>query len=132
MTLAGIAVSVLTMLFLDPLLHFFGASPAILPYAKEYVRITAIGFPMLIISTAGGHIMRADGSPQMTMISSITGAVLNTILDAVFVFGFHWGMKGAALATVIGQSVSTAIVLIYCMNYKTVKLTKEHLIPNFR
>lgn len=132
MTLAGIAVSVLTMLFLDPLLHFFGASPAILPYAKEYVRITAIGFPMLIISTAGGHIMRADGSPQMTMISSITGAVLNTILDAVFVFGFHWGMKGAALATVIGQSVSTAIVLIYCMNYKTVKLTKEHLMPNFR
>ncbi|MBR1824739.1 MAG: MATE family efflux transporter [Ruminococcus sp.] len=132
MTLAGIAVSVLTLIFIDPLLHFFGSSPAILPYAKEYVSITAIGFPMLIISTAGGHIMRADGSPHMTMISSITGAVLNTVLDAIFVFGFHWGMRGAALATVIGQTVSTAIVLIYCTNYKTVPLGKEHLLPSLR
>ena len=130
MTIAGVIISVLTLLFLEPLLHLFGSSPAILPYAKDYVKITAIGFPLLIISSAGGHIMRADGSPQMTMISSITGAIINTVLDAIFVFGLHWGMKGAALATIIGQGVSTAIVLIYCMNFKTVPLRKEHIIPN--
>ena len=131
MTIVGVVISVITLIFLDPLLHVFGSSPAILPYAKEYVRIIALGFPLLIISTAGGHIMRADGSPHMTMISSITGAVLNTIFDALFVFGLGWGMKGAALATVLGQGVSAAMVLIYCTNYKTVPLRKEHIIPDF-
>ena len=130
LTVLGIIIGGVTLLFIEPLLRSFGSSDAIMPYAKDYVSITAIGFPFLIISTAGGHILRADGSPQMTMISSITGAVINTVLDAVFVFGFQWGMKGAAAATVIGQAVSTAIVIIYCMNYKTVPILKEHLIPS--
>ena len=132
MTIAGIVLSVLTLVFLEPLLHFFGSSPAVLPYAKEYVSITALGFPLLIISTAGGHIMRADGSPKMTMISSITGAVINTVLDALFVFEMGLGMKGAAVATIIGQGVSTAMVFIYCINYKTIPLLMENLIPDFK
>lgn len=130
LTIFGVVISVLTLIFMNPLLKAFGASEAIMPYAKDYVSVTAVGFPLLILSTAGGHILRADGSPHMTMISSITGAVVNTVLDAVFVFGLQWGMKGAAAATVIGQGVSTAIVIIYCLNYKTVPLGREHLAPS--
>jgi len=126
----GVIISVLTLIFMDPLLKAFGASEAIMPYAKDYVSVTAVGFPLLILSTAGGHILRADGSPHMTMIGSITGALINTVLDAVFVFGLQWGMKGAAAATVIGQGVSTLMVIIYCLNFKTVPLKKEHLIPS--
>ena len=130
LTLLGVIISVFTLLFMEPLLRGFGASDAVMSYAKDYVSITALGFPLLILSTAGGHLLRADGSPHMTMISSITGAVVNTVLDALFVFGFHWGMKGAATATVIGEGISTAIVIIYCLNFKTVPLRKEHLIPS--
>ena len=130
LTIIGVIISVLTFILMNPLLKGFGASDAVLPYAKQYVSVTALGFPLLVLSTAGGHILRADGSPQMTMISSIAGAITNTVLDALFVFGFHWGMRGAAAATVIGQGVSTAIVIIYCLNYKTVPLFKEHLIPD--
>ena len=130
LTIFGVIISVLTLIFMDPLLKAFGASEAIMPYAKDYVSVTAVGFPMLILSTAGGHILRADGSPHMTMIGSITGALINTVLDAVFVFGLQWGMKGAAAATVIGQGVSTLMVIIYCLNFKTVPLKKEHLIPS--
>ncbi len=130
LTIFGVIISVLTLIFMDPLLKAFGASEAIMPYAKDYVSVTAVGFPLLILSTAGGHILRADGSPHMTMIGSITGALINTVLDAVFVFGLQWGMKGAAAATVIGQGVSTLMVIIYCLNFKTVPLKKEHLIPS--
>ena len=86
-----------------------------------YTRITSIGFPFLIFATGGGHLIRADGSPGMTMVCNMAGAVINTILDAIFVFGFSMGMAGAALATIIGQVVSAAIAVIYICHYKTVK-----------
>ena len=127
----GVIISVLTLIFLTPLLKRFGATPAVLPYAKEYVRYTALGFPFLILTAGGGHIIRADGSPKVTMLCNITGAVINTGLDAVFVLGLNWGMKGAALATVIGQVVSAAIVVVYCFNFKTVYLFGKHLFPKF-
>ena len=100
--LSGAVVSVITLLFLTPLLNFFGADSDSLPYAQEYVRITAIGFPFLILTTGGGHIVRADGSPNMTMACNLTGAVINTVLDAIFVKFMGLGMTGAAAATVIG------------------------------
>lgn len=127
----GVIISVLTLTFLTPLLKRFGATPAVLPYAKEYVKYTALGFPFLILTAGGGHIIRADGSPKVTMLCNITGAVINTVLDAVFVLGLDWGMKGAALATVIGQVISAAIVVIYCFNFKTVYLFGRHLFPKF-
>ena len=127
----GVIISAATLVFLTPMLKRFGASPAVLPYAKEYVKYTAFGFPFLILTTGGGHLVRADGRPKMTMICNITGALINTVLDAVFVLGLGWGMKGAAIATVIGQLVSAFIVIIYCMNFKTVYLFGRHLIPSF-
>ena len=129
LVVSGVILSGVTMLYLTPLLKRFGATPAVLPYAKEYVRYTAFGFPFLILTAGGGHIIRADGSPKMTMICNITGAVINTILDAVFVLGLDWGMKGAAIATVIGQFVSAVIVVVYCFNFKTVYLFGRHLFP---
>lgn len=132
LVILGVIISAVTLIFLTPLLKCFGASPAILPYAKEYVRYTALGFPFLILGTGGGHIVRADGSPKVTMICNISGAVVNTILDAIFVLGLGWGMKGAAIATVIAQVVSALIVVIYCFNFKTVFLFGSHLIPSFK
>lgn len=128
---SGIAISAVTFAFLTPLLKLFGSPDNILPYAKDYVFVSAFGFPFLILTTGGGHIIRADGSPQMTMACNLTGAVINTILDALFVLVFDWGMKGAALATVIGQVVSAVIVILYIRKFKTVPLTKEHFKPHF-
>ena len=122
----GVVLTVFTELFLTPLLHFFGSPANVLEYAKTYTEITAIGFPFLILATGGGHLIRADGSPRFTMLSNMAGAVINTILDAVFVFGLHWGMAGAAFATIIGQIVSCAMVIFYLRRYKTVKLERKH------
>ncbi len=129
LAVCGIIISAVTLIFLTPLLRIFGSTPKVLPYAQDYVRITALGFPFLLLSTGGGHLIRADGSPQITMLLNITGAVINTILDAVFVLVFNWGMAGAAAATVIGQFVSAVIVIIYAFRFKTVKLEKKHFIP---
>ncbi|WP_080676364.1 MATE family efflux transporter [Ruminococcus flavefaciens] len=129
LAVSGIIMSVVTLTFLTPLLKRFGATDAVLPYAQEYVKYTAFGFPFLILTAGGGHIIRADGSPKMTMICNITGAVINTILDAVLVLGLGWGMKGAAIATVAGQFISAVIVIVYCFNFKTVYLFGRHLFP---
>lgn len=122
----GLALALVTQLFLTPMLKGFGAPDEVLPYAQTYVRITSIGFPFLIFTTGGGHLIRADGSPRMTMICNITGAVINTILDAVFVMGLDLGMAGAAYATIIGQIISAVLVICYIRHYKTVVLMKKH------
>ena len=131
LVVSGTFLMVVAELFLEPLLIFFGSPADVLPFAMPYVRITAIGFPFLLLSTGGGHLVRADGSPKITMISNITGAVINTVLDALFVIVFRWGMEGAALATIIGQMVAAGIVGVYITRYKTVKLTKKHFLPRF-
>ena len=124
---SGLVLFLVTQLFLTPLLVFFGAPADVMPYAKGYVRITSIGFPFLILTAGGCHLIRADGSPKMSMVCNLIGAGINTVLDAIFVLGFRWGMAGAALATIIGQIVSAAVVLYYLAHYKTVHLGKKQL-----
>lgn len=124
---SGLVLSIITLLFLKPLLLFFGSPKAVLPYAMEYTKITAFGFPFLVLSTGGGHLIRADGRPRITMLCNLVGAVLNTILDALFVFGLNLGMSGAALATIIGQIVSGALAIWYLMHGKTVTIRRENL-----
>jgi Na+-driven multidrug efflux pump len=123
---SGLALLIITELFLTSLLKAFGAPDDVLPYAEAYVRITAIGFPFLLLTIGGGHLIRADGNPKMTMICNLTGAIINTVLDAVFVLGLNWGMSGAALATIIGQIISAGLVIKYMTHYKTVKLELKH------
>ena len=118
-----------TELFLDPMLKCFGSPDNVLPLAKQYVSITAIGFPFLIITIGGGHLIRADGSPKMTMICNLSGAIINIVLDALFVLVLRWGMAGAALATIIGQIFSAFLALNYLRHYRTVTIEKKHLRP---
>ena len=126
--LCGLVLCIISEIFLKPMLLFFGSSKSVLPYAMTYTRITAIGFPMVILTAGGGHLIRADGSPNMSMMCNLIGAVINTVLDAIFVFGMNMGMAGAALATIIGQFVSAVVVIVYMFHYKTVKLQKNHLV----
>lgn len=127
--ICGTLLAVISEIFLRPLLLFFGSPAEVLPYAEEYVRVTAIGFPMLIFTSTGGHLIRADGRPRISMICSLIGAIINTFLDALFVFGFNWGMFGAAFATIIGQYASGLLSLWFLLHAQTVKLTAENFIP---
>ncbi len=130
--IGGILLALISELFLTPLLKCFGSPADVLPYAEVYVKITALGFPFLVLTIGGGHIIRADGSPNMTMVCSLSGAIINTVLDALFVFGFGWGMAGAAWATVIGQAISAAIVIVYVAHFKTLPILKKHFIPELK
>lgn len=123
----GVVLCVITQLFLDPMLRFFGSPDNVLEYAKIYTRIVSFGFPFLIVATGGGHLIRADGRPKITMLCNLTGAVINTILDALFVFVFQWGMAGAAIATVIGQVISGSLAIWHIAHCKSIKVTREHL-----
>ncbi len=124
----GLALCVITQIFLEPMLKFFGSPENVLGYAKTYTRIVAYGFPFLILTSGGGHLIRADGRPKAAMLCNLIGAVINTILDAVFVFGFQWGMAGAAYATIIGQIISGGLVIWFLSHCRTVTLKREHLI----
>ncbi|MEE1154717.1 MAG: MATE family efflux transporter [Acutalibacteraceae bacterium] len=126
LSVCGVILCVLTQIFLTPLLVSFGAPADVLPYAEEYVRITAFGFPFLLLTTGGSNIIRADSSPNIAMSCNIIGAVINTVLDAIFVMGMDMGMAGAALATVIGQAVSGLVVIAYMFQFRTVKLKLRH------
>lgn len=123
----GTVLWLITQLFLGPMLHFFGSPDDVYEYAKIYTRIVSYGFPMLILAAGGGHLLRADGRPGLTMVCNLVGAVINTVLDALFVFGLHWGMAGAALATIIGQMVSGGMTLYYLLHCRTITIEGCHL-----
>lgn len=122
MVLGGILLCIFTQIFLSPVLTAFGTPQDVMPYAAVYTRVTALGFPFLILSSGGSHIVRADGSPRFIMYCNLTGALINTVLDWLFVFRFSWGMAGAGFATIIGQAVAGLLVINYLRSYKTVRL----------
>ncbi|MBO4998348.1 MAG: MATE family efflux transporter [Lachnospira sp.] len=131
LVLSGTAIMLLVLLFLEPLIHIFGVTKEVLPYAIDYTSITAFGIPFLILTTGGNHIIRADRSPTYSMTCMLSGAVINTILDPLFIFGFHWGMKGAAAATIIGQIISGIMVVVYFARFRKMKLERKMLIPRW-
>lgn len=110
---AGVVMAVLGLLFLDPMLRVFGAKDTVLPFARDYTSIILLGAPFSVLSVALSNMVRADGSPQMSMYGIIIGAVLNTILDPIYIFVFGWGVKGAAVATITSQLISTVILGVY-------------------
>lgn len=127
MAVLGILYALLVELFLHPLLLAFGATPDVMPYAIEYTRITALGMPLLIVTNAMSNLARADGSPKYSMTCMLVGAVINTILDPIFIFVFHQGVAGAALATVIGQFFSFLLAVRYAFHFQHINLRREHL-----
>lgn len=94
---------VLASIFLKPLCRLFGATDNILPYVLNYGRIIVFGFPCAIVAIVINSAIRTDGSPKFAMFSMMIGAILNTILDPLFIFVFHWGVEGAALATIMSH-----------------------------
>lgn len=129
LAVCGILIGVVVLAFLEPLLHVFGVTPEILPFARDYTGITAFGIPFLILTTGGNHIIRADRSPSYSMVCMLTGAIINTILDPLFIFTFHWGIKGAAAATIIGQIISGILVIYYFAKKRNMALEVSMLRP---
>ena len=126
MVLFGVIYVVLIELFLHPLLTVFGATKDVMPYAESYTRITAVGMPLLILTNGISNLARADGSPKYSMTCMLVGAVINTILDPIFIFVLHQGVAGAALATVIGQVFSCLMALNYLRRFSHVELRRSH------
>ena len=130
LAILGVILCVAVQLFLRPMMLLFGATPDVIDYACTYTRITSIGFPFLIVTIGGSNLIRADGSPKFSMLCNLVGAIVNTILDPLFIFVFHMGMAGAALATITGQILSFAIVVLYLRGFKTLPLSLSDLKPN--
>lgn len=136
---SGITITLLTSIILlavffpfkTQILTLFGASENSIGLAIEYFNIILVFFPIFMLMNMMNAVIRADGSPASSMASMLTGAIVNIILDPVFIFGLRWGMKGAALATVIGQTVSFVISVVYFFHTKTFRLTWKHFIPKF-
>lgn len=122
--IVSIIFTLISFILLPKLLYFFGCTENVYSYAYNYGKIILIGMPFMIVYSVFSNIIRADGSPKYSMVMLITGAIINIILDPVFIFGFNLGVKGGAIATVIGQIVSFIIAIIYLKKFKTIKL--EH------
>ena len=118
----GVVLCVVVRAFLEPMMVAFGATNETLEYALIYTGITSFGFPFLILTTGGTNLIRGDGSPKYSMMCNLVGALINTVLDPIFIFVFDMGMAGAAWATVIGQFISGLMVLAYIPRFKTLKL----------
>lgn len=129
MVVIGAALCIFTKIFLKPLMTAFGATDQTLAYSLTYTGITSFGFPFLIFTTGGSNLIRADGSPRFSMMCTLTGAIVNTVLDALFMIKFRLGIQGAAWATVTGQVVSAVLVAVYLSRFKTVPLRRECFRP---
>ncbi len=123
--LISIIFCILVLVFLQPLLNIFGCTEALRPYATSYGRIIAFGLPFVMIGTTLNSIIRADGSPKYSMTSMVSGAVLNTILDPIFIFVLKKGVEGAAVATVIAQILTFILNILYIKKFKSINLNKD-------
>ena len=114
LTLAFSAIMMIpAYLFIDNILYFFGASTETFPLAKDYMMIILIGFLSFSFSITGNNLIRAEGKPRTAMYTMLIGAVSNIMLDAVFIFGFNMGVRGAAIATIISQVLSAVFVILF-------------------
>src|SRR5574344_257778 len=129
--IVSLVITALYLIFLNPILTMFGAkvNEQTFKLSKEYFFWIAIGMPFYMIGQALNPIIRSDGSPRVAMATLIVGAILNCILDPIFIFACKWGMAGAAIATVIGQVVSAILAIIYLFHLKTIKLNKDCFRP---
>ena len=125
----GIILCISVRIFLEPLMKSFGATDKILEYSMEYTGITSYGIPFLLFSIGVNPLVRADGNAKYSMIAIVIGAILNTILDPLFMFVYNWGIAGAAWATVISQIISASLLLMYFPRFKSVKFFLNDFIP---
>ena len=128
---SAIILCVIMLAFLPQLLNLFGCTDALREDALNYGYIIAIGLPFTMIGTTLNSIIRADGNPRYAMTSMLTGAILNIILDPIFIFVFKMGVQGAAIATVISQFITFIINVLYIKKFKSVKIQKQDFKPRF-
>ena len=129
MLIMAAILSILGLALLTPLLKLFGASEAVLPYARDYLSIILYGAVFQVIGMGMNNFIRGEGNPKMAMVTMLIGAVLNTILDPIFIFVFGWGIKGAAYATILSMAISSAWVLYYFLFGNSLLKVKK---PNLR
>ncbi|HNR05467.1 MAG TPA: MATE family efflux transporter [Bacillota bacterium] len=113
LVITSMTISGTGLIFIEPLLRIFGASAAVLPYAKEYLSIILLGTVIQTVGFGMNNFIRAEGNPRIAMFTMIIGAILNTILDPIFIYVFGLGIRGAAIATVLSQAVSASWVLYH-------------------
>lgn len=119
-TVVSIVLMAVFLIFINPILNLFGATDTLRPFALEYGYVIGIGLPFMMIPAAINSMIRADGSPKYAMLSMILGAVINTVFDPIFIFVFHMGVRGAAIATVMGQVASFIFSIVYMPRFKSV------------
>ena len=132
-TIVSIILMILVLFFMDNLVEILGGSENTGIFTKQYLSIVALGFPAAIVGYVANAGIRSDGNPKMSMATLLIGAIINIVLDPIFIFGFNMGVRGAALATIISQYVS-AIWTIYYFNsrFSGLKLYISNLFPRFR
>ena len=130
---SSLVLTALYLIFLDPIIAMFGGTvnEETFRCSREYFFWIALGIPFYMFGQAMNPVIRSDGDPKFAMISTLAGAVLNIILDPIFIFVFKWGMMGAAVATVIGQIVTAVLAVWYLLHTKSIKLTKADLLPDW-
>lgn len=131
---ASVALTAIYLIFSDGIITLFGGTvnAETFSYSKEYFFWITLGIPFYMFGQAMNPVIRADGSPRFAMVSTVAGAVTNTVLDPLFIFGFRWGMTGAAAATVIGQVVTAILAAWYLCHTKTVGLKRDDFVPRAR
>ena len=130
--LIGVVCTVLLEIFMVPMCRFFGCTDSVLPYATAYGRIIVLGFPVAAIGCSFGDIIRADCRPKQCMAGLLIGCAANLILDPLFIFVFHWGVEGAALATIIGQLLTAVYFIWCCFHFTTIRLKKSYFKPTWK
>ncbi len=125
----GLLLTLLFACFKEQILWGFGATENNIEYAREYFRYLIIGIPFYMFGNAINSIIRADGSPKFAMMSTFAGCIINLILDPLAIFVLHWGMMGAAVATILGQIVTAILGIFYLTRPKSFRLKKESFIP---
>ncbi len=126
---SGILLLVLFEIFLEPLCWLFGARGEVTQYAMDYGRIIVLGFPVFVIGVGCGNVVRADGRPKASMAGMLIGCITNMILDPIFIFVFHWGVKGAAWATIIGQLLNAVFFIVCLCRFQTIQLKRKDFKP---
>ena len=132
MVILGLVYLMVGESLLPQFLKLFGATKEVFPYAQQYAGVTLVGMPFLIITNGISNLIRADGSPKYSMTCMIVGAIVNTILDPIFIFIFQWGIFGAALATILGQIISFLFAIRYLWHFKTIHFEKTSFLPNIK
>ncbi|MDO4386383.1 MAG: MATE family efflux transporter, partial [Clostridia bacterium] len=120
---SSVVLTAVYLLLADELIAMFGGTvnEETFRYSREYFFYIALGMPFYMFGQAMNPVIRADGSPRFAMVSTLAGAVVNLVLDPIFIFVFHWGMMGAAVATVIGQAATAALAVWYLLHMKIIK-----------